>query len=224
MFPGPKLAIVSFRPPSRNPAEKGAAAGPLNIDWIPGQARDDKSESTRQLLKNYEAALGERDLAKQITDTQQLPAENLQQFIGSLVQFGTDAEAALKHIDDISEQEFYDPSVNAVTLMTIHASKGLEFEHVFLVAAEDGIVPSVRKNAHSKLDEERRLFYVAVTRAQETVEILHTKTRAAQPAKPSRFITELQGAVLPRTIDPNMPALERRLKRRRQKRAQTSLF
>ncbi len=161
------------------------------------------------------------DLTKQIAEARNLITENLGQLFSMLVQFGADIEAALKHIDDISEQEFYDPSVNAVTLMTIHASKGLEFEHVFLIAAEEGILP---KQTSENLDEERRLFYVAATRAKQNLDILCTKTRTSQPAKPSRFITELPEAVLPRTADPNMPALERRLRKRRQKRAQTSLF
>ena len=164
------------------------------------------------------------ELATKIAEAQSLPTENLAQFFGILVQFGADVKAGLKHIDEISEQEFYDPTVNAVTLLTIHAAKGLEFDHVFLIAAEEGVLPKSTKAAKTNMDEERRLFYVAVTRAKENLEILHAKTRAGEPSKLSRFVTEISESILPRTLDPDMAALENRAEKRRQKRAQTNLF
>ncbi len=168
--------------------------------------------------------LSVHDLANQVAEALSLPAEKLTQFFGSLVQFGDDVAACLKHIDDIAEQEFYDPTVNAVTLMTIHASKGLEFVHAFLVATEEGILPKITKKDPGNIDEEKRLFYVAATRAKESLTILHTKTRAGEPAKPSRFVTELSEIAVPCTADPRLPTLEKRLQKRQRKRAQTSLF
>lgn len=168
------------------------------------------------------------DLAAEIATSLSLEKEqNLQQFFGSLVQFGT-CEAglgmALEHIEEISQSEFYDPSVNAVTLLTIHASKGLEFPYVFLVAAEEGILPKLDRNGEGDLQEERRLFYVAVTRAREGLEVLHANFRSNEPSKLSHFIAEIPDDLFPRTADPDMQALKRRAERRRQKRAQTSLF
>lgn len=153
--------------------------------------------------------------------------QTLQQFLGSLVQFGnceTGLGDCLEHIDSISENEFYDPSINAVTLLTIHAAKGLEFDHVFLVATEEGILPKTNKAGEDNLGEERRLFYVALTRAKEKLEILHTKTRGGQSSSLSRFAAELPEAILPRALDPDMAILEHRATKRRQKRAQASLF
>jgi len=168
------------------------------------------------------------DLATGVASSLSLESEqNLQQFIGSLVQFGaceTGLGAALKHIDEISQSEFFDPSVNAVTLLTIHAAKGLEFSKVFLIAAEEGILPKLRSDGKDNIDEERRLFYVAVTRAKQSLEIIHTKSRAGEPGKLSRFVAELSADVLPRTADPDMVSLEKRAEKRRQKRAQTTLF
>ncbi len=163
-------------------------------------------------------------LAKRLTveDEPHLP-----QFLGMLVQFGAGKiglAASIKHLDHISESDFYDSSINAVALLTIHASKGLEFEHVFLCASEETIMPKRKQKGEGNLAEERRLFYVAVTRAKKQLTTLYTKTRMGCPAKPSCFITELSAEVLPRAIDPNMPALEKRLRKRASQRAQTSLF
>jgi superfamily I DNA/RNA helicase len=153
--------------------------------------------------------------------------QNLHQFLNALVQFGTreaGLDAALEHINEISQSEFYDPSVNAVTLLTIHASKGLEFEHVFLCAAEEGILPKLSKKGEENFDEERRLFYVAVTRAKEVLEVLYAKTRSTTSAKLSRFVEETPEGIMPLTVDPEMQSIERKRKKRQQKRAQGSLF
>lgn len=171
------------------------------------------------------------DLAKNIAETlglaQNDQQQNIQQLLGSLVQFGASKQglaAALRHINEISEGEFYDPKVNATTLLTIHAAKGLEFPHVFLIAAEEGILPKFSKTTEANIDEERRLFYVAITRAKESLEILRTKFRGGEPARLSRFGRELPAKLLPRSVDPEMQTLERRAEKRRQKRAQGSLF
>lgn len=149
---------------------------------------------------------------------------DLEQFIGTVVRFGHDLGACLGHLDALAESEFYDPAVEAVTLSTIHAAKGLEFGHVFVCAAEDGLLPVIRKTSPVNIEEEKRLFYVALTRARDTLDILYTKTRSGQPATPSPFVTALPSNVLPRTIDPAMAQQQRRLHLKKQKRSQSSLF
>lgn len=129
-------------------------------------------------------------------------------------------QQAVDYLDSIAEQQFYDPAADAITLLTIHAAKGLEFPHVFLIGVEEGILP------HAKADpaEERRLFYVAATRAREHLDILHAQTRGGKPAVQSHFISELPGAVLPKTIDDNLTADQRRIQKRKLKRSQQTLF
>jgi len=85
-----------------------------------------------------------------------------------------------------------------VTIMTVHAAKGLEFHHVFLAGWEDGLFPSQRaldEGGLRSLEEERRLAYVAITRAREHCTIIHAANRRVygqwQSAIPSRFIAEL---------------------------------
>ncbi len=84
-------------------------------------------------------------------------------------------QSFLEHItlDTEREEEEEEAPGDAVTLITMHSCKGLEFPHVYIVGLEDGLLPHSRSKAEGTLDEERRLFYVAVTRAMQTLTISH---------------------------------------------------
>lgn len=88
-----------------------------------------------------------------------------------------------------------DEEVDAVQLSTLHASKGLEYPHVFLVGVEEGILPHRESTEPSKIEEERRLMYVGITRAQRTLNISYCERRKQArefiPCEPSRFIDEM---------------------------------
>lgn len=108
----------------------------------------------------------------------------------SLAEFMLDV-ALLTDADQNNDEE-----LNHVTLMTIHSSKGLEFEHVYLVGLEENLFPSqMALHARSELEEERRLFYVAVTRAKESCTLSFATSRFIWgnliTAEPSRFIDEI---------------------------------
>lgn len=94
-----------------------------------------------------------------------------------------------------------DPSADAVTLMTLHNAKGLEYPVVFLTGLEDGLFPlSQSFDDPPKLEEERRLFYVGITRAEEKLYLSHTEMRRRNgellPSIKSRFLREIAGANL----------------------------
>ncbi len=120
--------------------------------------------------------------------------ENIQEFVRSLEDFSSLIEfleyvALLEAREDKSNQE-------SVSIMTIHAAKGLEFEAVFIPGLEDGIFPSSRSiEEKGGLEEERRLLYVAITRARKNLFLSYAKSRFIfgdyQMALPSRFIKEL---------------------------------
>lgn len=100
-----------------------------------------------------------------------------------------------------------DDTIQRVTLMTVHASKGLEYKHVFVVGMEEELFPSSRSlNSERDLEEERRLFYVAITRAKETCHISYAKSRfrngKSNFCNPSRFINDIdpQFLILPEDI------------------------
>lgn len=94
-----------------------------------------------------------------------------------------------------TEREEKEPEGDAVTLITMHSCKGLEFPHVYIVGLEDGLLPHARSKAEGTLDEERRLFYVAITRAMLTLRISYCQGRKkygqSLPCYPSPFLKEL---------------------------------
>ena len=109
------------------------------------------------------------------------PADRLERFLEDLTLDGDRAE----------EKE----TGEAVTLITMHSCKGLEFPHVYIVGLEDGLLPHTRSKVEGTLDEERRLFYVAMTRAMETLSISYCLGRKKYgetvPCQPSPFLNEL---------------------------------
>jgi ATP-dependent DNA helicase UvrD/PcrA len=101
----------------------------------------------------------------------------------------------LENITLDNEREEDENRGDAVTLITMHSCKGLEFRHVFIVGLEDGLLPHSRSKTEGTLDEERRLFYVAITRAMETLTLSHCGGRKKYgqllPCHPSPFLNEL---------------------------------
>ncbi len=96
---------------------------------------------------------------------------------------------------DSEREEDNEEHGDAVTLITMHSCKGLEFPRVHIVGLEDGLLPHSRSKVEGTLDEERRLFYVAITRAMQTLVISHCGSRKkygqALPCHPSPFLKEL---------------------------------
>lgn len=113
--------------------------------------------------------------------------ENVEEFIGAAVEYearcaesGTTptTHGFLEEISLVTDVDKYDESADAVVLMTVHAAKGLEFPVVFLAGMEDGIFPSQQNiGEREEMSEERRLAYVAITRAKQKLYITHTKNR-----------------------------------------------
>jgi len=102
----------------------------------------------------------------------------------------------LEEIALYTDIEEYNDGDDAVVMMTMHSAKGLEFPHVFLVGFEDGLFPGMRSiGDYEEMEEERRLCYVAITRAKETLTISHAKQRMlygrTNAALPSRFLREI---------------------------------
>ena len=102
----------------------------------------------------------------------------------------------LEEIALYTDLEQYNESDDAVVMMTMHSAKGLEFPHVFLVGFEDGLFPGMRSIGDAEeMEEERRLCYVAITRAKQSLTICHARQRMlygrTSAALPSRFLKEI---------------------------------
>src|SRR5207249_8811440 len=107
----------------------------------------------------------------------------------------------LEQIALVTEQDEYDEEASTVTLMTLHNAKGLEFPVVFMVGMEDGVFPHFRSMGDTaELEEERRLAYVGVTRAQERLYLTHAWSRSlfgqTSYNPPSRFLAEIPSDLL----------------------------
>ena len=118
-------------------------------------------------------------------------------------------ELALEANDDPTSEDPRDRT--SVTLMTLHAAKGLEYPRVYLVGMEEGLLPHARAVAEDTIDEERRLAYVGITRARQELTFSRTSSRARygrrEPSMASRFLYEYAGTKPPKEW---VPAGERR--------------
>ncbi|MEE8106234.1 MAG: UvrD-helicase domain-containing protein [Planctomycetota bacterium] len=127
--------------------------------------------------------------------------ENVEELISAASEFSErEPEAGIDGFLEehalVSDQDTYDGQVECVTLMTVHAAKGLEFPCVLLTGLEEGLFPhSLSLDTPDEIEEERRLFYVAVTRAEEELVLTHAQSRfrqgAPMNAAPSRFLDEI---------------------------------
>ena len=141
------------------------------------------------------------ELKQEDTEESQSRIENLQELVNVARDFSAEDEtnilgeflAQVALVSDLDETPDAD---NAVTLMTLHAAKGLEFETVFLAGLEEGIFPHSRSlNNNTEMEEERRLMYVGVTRAKQKLYITYAKRRQmwgeTRYYTPSRFLEEI---------------------------------
>lgn len=128
-------------------------------------------------------------------------AENVKEIKSSILSYINDSgddtlEGYLSNVALYTDLDNYDKDSDAVTLMTIHSAKGLEFPTVFLVGMEESIFPSIRSyGSKDEMEEERRLCYVAITRAKDNLFIISAKQRMlygkTNVNKVSRFIDEI---------------------------------
>jgi len=112
-------------------------------------------------------------------------------------------EEFLEHVALVSDVDNYDGTSDAVTLMTLHSSKGLEFTTVFMTGLEEGLFPHMRSlEDDNEMDEERRLCYVGMTRAKKRLYMTHARSRIIHggltSTLPSRFLREIDENLLDR--------------------------
>jgi superfamily I DNA/RNA helicase len=116
--------------------------------------------------------------------------DGLRHLLDAAERFGSQAQKTLTHLSLESDTDLYDSRSEKVALMTLHAAKGLEFPVVFIVGCEDNYLPLRRTNAAPvDLEEERRLFYVAMTRAREQLFLSWAQSRRIYGKKSARFIS-----------------------------------
>ena len=165
----------------------------------------------------YDALVEKVGYAKMLEDRSDVESrtrlENVRELRSSLVGYtenhpeDASLHGFLEEIALYTDIEQYDTEADAVVMMTIHSAKGLEFPHVFLVGAEDGLFPSLRSIGETaELEEERRLCYVAITRAKKTLTVTHARQRMLYGRttvnRLSRFIRDIPPALLDQGTPP----------------------
>ncbi|WP_432799689.1 ATP-dependent helicase [Poriferisphaera sp. WC338] len=181
--------------------------------------RNDKSDPDHERLAN---------LGELVSSAQQFEEE----YIGEVQNDDRDTDQTsltelllgfLERVALVSDVDAIESDQGAVTLMTLHAAKGLEFRVVSIIGVEDGILPHDRaQNDNDEMEEERRLCFVGITRAMKELYLSHARYRTifgqTLPTIPSRFLRELPEHILSETdqsdeFDPDSPSstLERRI-------------
>lgn len=144
--------------------------------------------------------------------------QNLEEFDNALTQFekerGSEGtlQAFLEEIALVTEIEKTDEEQKAITMMTLHLSKGLEYPYVFIVGLEEGLFPSGRganDGLDDEMEEERRLAYVGMTRAEKVLTLTYARSRrvwgAEQNNPPSRFLSEIPKDLVQASSSLNRP-------------------
>lgn len=170
-----------------------------------------KEASTRYNLREFVTLVIEKsgylaELQLQNTPESEADIENLQELVNVAEEFVPEDEnnvlgEFLTQVSLVSDIDSMDNIANNVTLMTLHAAKGLEFPVVFLAGMDEGVFPHQRTfNIPSEMEEERRLMYVGVTRAEEKLYLTSAKRRQMwgeyKYYNPSRFIEEIPRQLL----------------------------
>lgn len=143
--------------------------------------------------------IGYDDFLKEYAFTHQINRSDLNEVLAEIEEAAkafSSVEEWFVHVEEytetlkVKEKERNRPRPG-VRLMTIHASKGLEFKQVFLIAANEGRIPYQKAKTDKEIEEERRLFYVAMTRAKDFLKICYVKIKNGKEVTPSRFVDEL---------------------------------
>lgn len=176
-------------------------------DMINNIVKEKENIKVSELIKKVLKDSGYEDmLNSEGTKETEIRFDNLMEFIGVAIEFENEnaensLEDFLESIALVSDVDNLDESTEAVILMTMHSAKGLEFEDVFLVGMEEGLFPSKRSiEEDGQTEEERRLCYVAITRAKQHLYLTNTKKRTLYGSTtftmPSRFINEIPDTLL----------------------------
>jgi ATP-dependent DNA helicase Rep len=173
------------------------------VDMGDRSRRGDPVEVVRSLLKEIDYQSWLNDTSRDLKAAER-KMENVNDLVAWLKRMAEDwdeGEASLAELInrlclfDILERQNEQESHDSVRLMTLHASKGLEFPHVFLTGVEEELLPHRASIEEDNIEEERRLAYVGITRAQETLTITHAarRRRAGEliRCQTSRFLDEL---------------------------------
>ena len=200
---GKRLYHVISDPYSYGPLEK--AAGKLMQFSVMIEGLAQLLEEGLSLPEFYEEVMLRTGYIQMLeskpTEENKTRIENIRELKSSIISYVQNADVPslagfLEEIALYTDIEQYNEDDDAAVMMTMHSAKGLEFPHVFLVGFEDGLFPGLRSIGEAEeMEEERRLCYVAITRAKQNLTITHARQRMlygrTNASLPSRFLREI---------------------------------
>ncbi len=164
------------------------------------EPRGDAAAIVGRLIEEIDYASELRRSCKSIEEATERDG-NIRDMLRDLAQFGSRSIKGLAGfldeivLDQEREEEEQQDDKRGVTLITMHAAKGLEFRNVYLIGLEEGLLPHERSKAEGSIDEERRLLYVGITRARQNLTLTYCRDRmkygSVSACQPSMFIKEL---------------------------------
>ncbi|MEA4852799.1 MAG: UvrD-helicase domain-containing protein [Christensenella sp.] len=190
------------------------------------QMRDGHEEmQVHEILERiYELSGYKKMLEEEATPEAEARVENISELINSAYTYDSEDEASLdgflQNIALITDLDSMDDK-GGVTLMTMHAAKGLEFDVVFVAGMDESIFPSQRAIDEDNVEEERRLCYVAMTRAKKQLYMTHALMRTlygkTQPSVRSRFLDEVEDGLLNHINKERKPVLSEKKQEKKKK-------
>ena len=175
------------------------------IDQFDVDVRMMKNMAPYAAIQYIRKKIGYDDFLKEYAEKHQIPWKQLLDVMAELEERSKNFKSydeweihIAKYTQELEEQQAKARKIkgereNKVQLMTIHSAKGLEFEDVFVIHANEGEIPHQKAEKKDEIEEERRLFYVALTRAKNNLCISYITQKNGNSIKPSRFVEELLG-------------------------------
>lgn len=185
------------------------------IEYIQNNANKSPAETAKYV---YDSIDYENYLKSKYPKDYEERVENVKELFNALEELEKRGKTLREFLEETSLQQAQDSieELNSVKVMTVHASKGLEYNVVFVAGLEDGIFPSGRAFEDvEQMEEERRLFYVALTRAKEHLMLTFAKNRSSfgysfNQTKPSRFLKDIKDQL--KTLKPSVRGVSSKTK------------
>jgi DNA helicase-2/ATP-dependent DNA helicase PcrA len=200
--------LQALRRPELRASLRGAARQGVNDFLAVLERLRERTARAEEALRAICDLTGYRRYAEALEATEDVDrGENIDELLAFAHEYDQREDGGLRgflaEIALLTDVDRWDEAAERVSLMTVHAAKGLEFDRVAVVGLEEGLFPHARalEEGRDGLEEERRLFYVALTRAREELLLAHCRMRfrtgAPGPQAPSRFLDELPEELLP---------------------------
>ena len=172
------------------------------IDQLEWDMKMIKDKTPYAAIQYIRKSMGYDEFLREYAAFRKIPLEELMAVLEEIQQNSKEYQTIAEwfvHVENykamLEQQKAGSSSKEGVALMTIHGAKGLEYELVFIIAGNEGSIPYKKAKTEEELEEERRLFYVAMTRAKSRLIISYVKEKNGKDLSPSRFVEELFLAV-----------------------------